>query len=80
MSERIPVSARFRVDLEGFDRSLHSYAVCTSFGRDKAIALAAAAHERRFSDPSLKLYRVSSVSDLPGEMPEGLDLLDRNEW
>lgn len=74
MTERIPLPARFRVEIEGLDRRVHLYDVCTSFGRDKAIALAAVAHYQRSPEPSGNLYRVSGVSNLEGERPQDLDL------
>ena len=80
MSEVVPPAARFRVDVEALDRSIVQYDVCTCYGRDKAIALAAEVHFQRHPLGDARLFKVPAVSSLPGSTPQGHDLVDRNEW
>jgi len=71
---------RFPVTFANISGTLSSYDVCTCLNRDKALAMAAAYHERKKPAVRDQIYTVVEVVQLAGEEPQSSDLVDRAEW
>ncbi len=68
---------RYRVKLMTPTKRSFSYSVATTMGELKAVAIAVEAH--MVTAPNERVYSLN-VTALPGDEPEGADLVDRFEW
>ena len=64
--------------VQGTEYKRYDYTICTCLDERKAIVIAVVAHTQQH--PESRIYQVSDVERLPGDLAEMTDIDDRMEY